>query len=68
MRTVYNTHRTTLNWSYCNDKKKSWLIKHLMNAACHSGKFEKKKLRQLSLQQLENLHSNDHEGKPFVTL
>ena len=68
MRIVYNTQRKALNWSYCNDKKKRWLIKHLLNANCHRGKFKKNKLQELSLQQLENLHSNDHEGKPFVKL
>ncbi len=66
----YNTARQRRNWSFPGPRSRVNLINHLMGRTGdpqHGGKFSEAVLRTLSFTELENLHSNDHEGRPYVT-
>jgi len=61
---VYNTVRTRANWSHPG-RGKAAVINHLMSGQ-HRGKFTRQRLAAMTLLELEKLHSNDHEGRPYV--
>lgn len=63
---AYNTVRNRLNWTYPGMHSMTAIINHLLSAPDHRGKFTRDRLEQLSLEQLEKLHSNDHEGRPYL--
>lgn len=68
-RLVYNVWRTRANWSFPGPRTRQNLIDHLMGRVGergHVGKFEEAKLWTLRYSQLDNLHSNDHEGRPYT--
>lgn len=56
-------------WSHPGQRTKENLVAHLM-AGEHAGKFNRDMLNQLSLAELESLHSDDHEHrlKPVAVL
>ena len=66
----YNIYRSGSNWTYpVQGNRRESLIRHLMGelgAKKHAEKFDRRELEKLSLKQLEALHSNDHEGRPYV--
>ena len=50
-------------------KTKANLVAHLMGdigQRGHAGLFNREQLQTLSVQQLDDLHSNTHDGRPFV--
>lgn len=65
----YNVWRTSPNWTYPGSwtgQRRQYILGHLMTATAHRGKFTRAKLETLTIAQLERLHSNDHEAKPYA--
>lgn len=51
-------------WSYPGPRTKQNVINHLMQGQ-HAGLFKRWQLETLKFTQLESLHSNSHEERPF---
>lgn len=49
-------------WSHPGQRTKENIINHLMSGE-HGGKFRRDMLEKMTLQELESLHSDDHEKK-----
>ena len=69
-RRVYNTFGSGPTWDIGrHPKTRNNLIRHLsgeIGARGHAGKFQRAALEKMTYDQLDRLHTNDHEGKPRI--